>query len=43
MSRFPASGRWLRKWRREQDSNLHALSDGGFQDLKAALNLILRL
>jgi len=31
------------KWRRGQDSNLHALSGGGFQDLKVALNLTLRL
>ena len=32
-----------KKWRRGQDSNLHILSDGGFQDLKVALNLTLRL
>jgi hypothetical protein len=29
------------KWRRGQDSNLDALSGGGFQDLKGTLNLIL--
>ena len=27
------------KWRRGQDSNLHDLSVGGFQDLKGALDL----
>jgi len=28
------------KWRRGQDSNLHSLSAGGFQDRKVGLNLI---
>jgi hypothetical protein len=29
-----------KKWRRGQDSNLHSLSAGGFQDRKVGLNLI---
>ena len=28
------------KWRRGQDSNLHSLSAGGFQDRAVGLNLI---
>jgi len=32
-----------KEWRRGQDSNLHILSDGDFQDLKVAFDLTLPL